>query len=112
MILMAKRIEADQPWLGFMDMAVSRNAFGRQVDSFETGLTIKGIDGEKSFSFPAVFIRAPKVVDIWGDASIIARLDRHTAVAVRQQKHLATAFHPELTDDPRMHQYFLRLTQS
>ena len=112
MILMAKRIETDQPWLGFMDMTVSRNAFGRQVDSFETGLTVEGIDGEKSFSFPAVFIRAPKVVDTWGEARIIARLDRHTAVAVRQKKHLTTAFHPELTDDTRMHQYFLKLARS
>ena len=112
MILMAKRIENDQPWLGFMDMTVSRNAFGRQVDSFETGLTVEGIDGEKSFSFPAVFIRAPKVMQTWGEARIIAHLDRHTAVAVRQERHLATAFHPELTDDTRLHQYFLKLAQS
>ena len=112
MILMAKRIETDQPWLGFVDMTVSRNAFGRQVDSFETDLTINEKDGGKSFSFPAVFIRAPKVMETWGEASIIARLDGYTAVAVRQQRHLATAFHPELTDDPRMHQYFLKLAQS
>lgn len=112
MILMAKRVNGDQPRLGIMDMAVSRNAFGRQVDSFETGVTVDGLDGDTSVPFPAVFIRAPKVIETWGEATIIARLNHQTAVAVRQQKHLATAFHPELTADPRLHQYFLRLARS
>lgn len=112
MILMAKRIKGDQPRLGIMDMAVSRNAFGRQVDSFETGVMVDGLDGDTPVPFPAVFIRAPKVIETWGEASIIARLDHQTAVAVRQQRHLATAFHPELTCDPRLHQYFLKLVQS
>jgi 5'-phosphate synthase pdxT subunit len=112
MILMAKRIKGDQPRLGIMDMAVSRNAFGRQVDSFETGVMVDGLDGDTPVPFPAVFIRAPKVIETWGAASIIARLDHQTAVAVRQQRHLATAFHPELTCDPRLHQYFLKLVQS
>ena len=112
MILMAKRIDGDQPRLGIMDMAVSRNAFGRQVDSFETGVTVDGLGDDTSEPFPAVFIRAPKVIETWGEASVIARLDTQTAVAVRQQKHLATAFHPELTADPRLHRYFLKLVQS
>jgi 5'-phosphate synthase pdxT subunit len=112
MILMAKRIDGDQPRLGIMDMAVSRNAFGRQVDSFETGVTVDGLGDDTSEPFPAVFIRAPKVIETWGEASVIARLDTQTAVAVRQQRHLATAFHPELTADPRLHRYFLKLVQS
>jgi 5'-phosphate synthase pdxT subunit len=112
MILMAKRIGCDQPRLGIMDMSVSRNAFGRQVDSFETGLTVRGLTNDRQTPFPAVFIRAPKVIETWGAAGVIARLDAQTAVAVRQQKHLATAFHPELTDDPRLHQYFMKLAQA
>ena len=112
MILMAKRIDGDQPRLGIMDMAVSRNAFGRQVDSFETGVTVDGLGDDTSEPFPAVFIRAPKVIETWGEANVIARLDTQTAVAVRQQKHLATAFHPELTADSRLHRYFLKLVQS
>ncbi len=112
MILMAKRIDGDQPRLGIMDMAVSRNAFGRQVDSFEIGVTVDGLGDDTCDPFPAVFIRAPKVIETWGEANVIARLDTQTAVAVRQQKHLATAFHPELTADPRLHRYFLKLVQS
>lgn len=111
MILMAKRANGDQPRLGIMNMAVSRNAFGRQVDSFETGVTVDGLDDDPSVPFPAVFIRAPKVIETWGEATIIARLNHQTAVAVQQQKHLATAFHPELTADPRLHRYFMKLAQ-
>lgn len=112
MILMAKRIDCDQPRLDVMDMSVSRNAFGRQIDSFETGVTVDGFPPDASAPFPAVFIRAPKVIETWGEASVIARLDVQTIVAVRQHKHLATAFHPELTDDPRLHQYFMNLAQA
>ena len=112
MILMAKRIDCDQPRLGIMEMFVSRNAFGRQVDSFETSVRVRGLTNDMSAPFPAVFIRAPKVNETWGEAGVIAWLDAQTAVAVRQQKLLATAFHPELTDDPRLHQYFMKLAQA
>jgi len=112
MILMAKRIDCDQPRLGIMDMSVSRNAFGRQIDSFETGVTVDGLSNDTSAPFPAVFIRAPKVIETWGEAGVIARVDAQIIVAVRQHKHLATAFHPELTDDPRLHQYFMKLAQA
>ena len=103
---------SEMPRLGIMDMAVSRNAFGRQVDSFETGVTVTELVQEPSVAFPAVFIRAPMVRETWGEARLLARLDSQTAVAVQQRKHLATAFHPELTNDPRLHQYFLKLVQS
>ncbi len=111
MILLAKRIDDEPARLGIMDIAVSRNAFGRQVDSFETVVTVDGFEKPPSTPFPAVFIRAPKVTDTWGEARAIARLEDDTVVAVRDRRHLATAFHPELTDDPRLHQYFLNLAR-
>ena len=106
MILLAYRIsDSDglEP-IGVMDLTVRRNAFGRQVDSFETELKIPVL-GEKPF--PGVFIRAPLIEQVDGKVEIIARLADGTSVAARQEKLLATAFHPELTDDLRFHQYFL-----
>ena len=107
MILMAKRIETDQPWLGFMDMTVSRNAFGRQVDSFEIDLIVKGIDGETSFSFPAVFIRAPKVTRVGENVTVLATYGEDP-VLVQQNHFLAASFHTELDNDTRLLEYFLR----
>lgn len=97
------------PRLAVMDITVNRNAFGRQVDSFEAEL-------ELTFDprpFPAIFIRAPRI-EAWGEGvQPLARLPDQTVVAARQNNLLATAFHPELTDDPRLHQYFLKMvTQS
>ncbi len=106
MILLANRIsDSDglEP-IGVMDLTIRRNAFGRQVDSFETELKIPVL-GEKPF--PGVFIRAPLIEQVGGKVEIIARLADGTSVAARQEKLLATAFHPELTDDLRFHQYFL-----
>ena len=106
MILLANRIsDSDglEP-IGVMDLTVRRNAFGRQVDSFETELKIPVL-GEKPF--PGVFIRAPLIEQVDGKVEIIARLADGTSVAARQDKLLAAAFHPELTDDLRFHQYFL-----
>ncbi len=107
MILMAKQVPGNslQP-LGLMDITVKRNAFGRQVDSFETELNIP-ILGEKPF--PCVFIRAPIIENYVKNVEVLARLGDKTAVAVRQGKLLATAFHPELTDDLRFHRYFLEI---
>ncbi len=108
MILLAKEIEgSDQHRLGLMDMAVRRNAFGRQVDSFETDLIIEDIEGEP---VRAVFIRAPYVTNVWNDAKAISRLDSGEIVMVRQKNCLAAAFHPELTDDFRVHKYFIDMT--
>ena len=107
LILLAKRLVEERPEpLGLMDVIVARNGFGRQVDSFETELDIASVDGG---SFHAVFIRAPIVVELGPGVEAIARLDDGTIVAARQDNLLATAFHPELTDDPRMHRFFLRM---
>ena len=109
MILMAKEADLDQPLLGIMDILVKRNAFGRQVDSFITDLTIPVLDNGEYKPFPAVFIRAPKLVAVKGKATVIAKLSDGTAVAAQEGKWLATAFHPELTTDDRFHRYFLSL---
>jgi len=107
MILLAKEIsDSDTKPLGVMDITVRRNAFGRQKDSFETELPIPVL-GEKPFS--AVFIRAPIIEQVNSGVEILARLADGTIVATRQGKLLASAFHPELTDDLRFHQYFLNI---
>jgi 5'-phosphate synthase pdxT subunit len=110
MIFMANDIGQDQPLLGVMDIEVERNAFGRQVDSFEVELHIPGLASNAPFN--AVFIRAPRLVAANGNAQVIATLEDGTAVAARQGRLLATSFHPELTDDPRLHRYFISLAES
>jgi 5'-phosphate synthase pdxT subunit len=110
MILLARDIGRDQPLLGVMDIVVERNAFGRQVDSFEMDVNVPVLDnGAAPRPFPAVFIRAPRMVAAHGRAEVIATLPDGTAVAAREGRWLATAFHPELTDDDRFHRYFLNL---
>ncbi len=105
MILMAKDISSNSTHsLGLMDIKVKRNAFGRQVDSFETELKIPVL-GDKLY--PAVFIRAPLIERCGNGVDVLARLADNTIVAARQGKLLVTAFHPELTDDLRFHRYFL-----
>jgi 5'-phosphate synthase pdxT subunit len=94
--------------LGLMNVKVKRNAFGRQKESFETELAIPALGNEP---FPAVFIRAPIIEEAGGDVEILARLDNGKIVAARQGKMLAAAFHPELTDDLRFHQYFLDIVK-
>lgn len=106
LIFLAKDIGLDQPILGLMDVTVDRNAFGRQVDSFEVNLDVESIDDETPFN--AVFIRAPLVTSIDSDdVQVIGRLIDGRIVAVRQGRLLGTAFHPELTDDTRFHRFFL-----
>ena len=109
MILMAKEADLDQPLLGLMNIIVKRNAFGRQVDSFQTNLNVPVLNDGERRPFPAVFIRAPKLVAVKGKAKVIAELPDGTAVAAREGKWLVTAFHPELTKDDRFHRYFLSL---
>ncbi|HAL61081.1 MAG TPA: pyridoxal 5'-phosphate synthase glutaminase subunit PdxT [Chloroflexi bacterium] len=117
MILLAREIEGDsQTRLGLMDIAVERNAFGRQVESFEADLVIPALDGvsseeEKGKSFRAVFIRAPSVKRVGEGVEVLAALDEGVIVAARQGNLLATAFHPELTEDNRFHRYFLNLVE-
>lgn len=114
MIFMAKEIGSgrgqDQPLLGMMDIVVDRNAFGRQVDSFEVGLDVEGLPQQEE-PFPAVFIRAPRLAQAKGETQILARLADNTAVAAREGDWLVTSFHPELTNDTRFHQYFLQMIQ-
>ncbi|MGE5849033.1 MAG: pyridoxal 5'-phosphate synthase glutaminase subunit PdxT [Candidatus Methylomirabilota bacterium] len=105
MILLAKRLDATGvPALEAMDIAVRRNAFGRQVDSFEADLAVPVL-GDPPFH--AVFIRAPIIQEIGARVEVLARLPDGTAVAARQNRLLATAFHPELTPDTRFHRYFI-----
>jgi 5'-phosphate synthase pdxT subunit len=109
MIFLAKDIGIDrQPILGLMDIRVNRNAFGRQVDSFERDLDIAGVAGGP---FHAVFIRAPVATYAGEGVEVLAALDAERIVAVREGHLLGTAFHPELTDDSRIHQYFVDMCQ-
>lgn len=109
MIMLAKEIEgSDQQRLGLMDVTVRRNAFGRQVDSFETDLVIPAV-GEKPVR--AVFIRAPFITAVSGEAKVLAALETGEIVMVRQGNLLAAAFHPELTGDTRIHEYFASMAR-
>lgn len=107
MILLARHA-TDYPFepLRLMDITVRRNAFGRQVDSFEIDLPIPVL-GKKPFH--AVFIRAPQIVKVGPGVEVLAALPDRSIVAARQGPLLASAFHPELTEDPRFHRYFLEL---
>jgi pyridoxal 5'-phosphate synthase pdxT subunit len=111
MILMAKEIGMDQPLLGVMNIIVERNAFGRQKDSFQEDLYIKVLENGESRPFPGIFIRSPRLIETKDRAIEIARLADGTPVAAVENKLLATAFHPELTNDTRFHRYFLSLVR-
>lgn len=104
-ILLAKHITGQAAHFGVMDMTVTRNAFGRQVDSFSTDLVVAGFDAP----LRAVFIRAPIIESVGAGVSVLARLSDGRIVAARQGHWLATAFHPELTPDTRLHTYFLEM---
>jgi 5'-phosphate synthase pdxT subunit len=106
MILLADRVEdaiVGQESFGGLDVTVRRNAFGRQVDSFETDLTFKGITQPP---IRAVFIRAPWVESVGSSVEVLAEVDGHP-VAVRSDHLFATSFHPELTGDNRIHKFFI-----
>jgi pyridoxal 5'-phosphate synthase pdxT subunit len=110
-IFLSKDVSRNQPLLGLMDIKVERNAFGRQVDSFEAGLDVpelKQATGTKE-DYHAVFIRAPIIESVDGDAKILASAPDGRIVAAQQGHFLATSFHPELTNDTRFHKYFLSL---
>jgi len=108
MVLVSKQIEGEGRFkpLGLMNIAVSRNAFGTQKESFEADLDFKGLDRP----YRAVFIRAPLIVGAGQDVDVLARLEQG-AVAARQKNLLALAFHPELTDDSRIHRIFLDMLE-
>jgi 5'-phosphate synthase pdxT subunit len=114
-ILLSKDIQREQPLLGLMDITVERNAFGRQVDSFEALLDVPALaalDKEKA-PFHAVFIRAPLIESVDAeDVEVLAKLEDGTIVAARQGHLLATSFHPELSEDDRFHRLFLSMVAS
>jgi len=118
LIFLARTVEGlDQPLLGLMDLTVERNAFGRQVDSFEAEVLAPCLDAvsqtcQKGRPFHAIFIRAPLITAVGPGVEVLARLDEGGIVAARQANLLVTAFHPELTTDSRFHRYFLTMTES
>ena len=110
-IFLSKDAHRDQPLLGLMDITVARNAFGRQVDSFEIGLDVPVLRAAQDGAplFHAVFIRAPLIERVGAGVEVLAQLEDGRIVAARQGHLLATSFHPELTGDTRFHRYFLSL---
>lgn len=108
MIIMSRVIEGmDQPSLEVMDITVERNAYGRQLESFETDLDIPAITGGP---FPGIFIRSPKIVSTGAGVDILSELDS-VPVLVRQKNMLAASFHPELSGDTRIHEYFASMVK-
>jgi len=111
LILLARDVGREQPLVGALNVQVNRNAFGRQVDSFEAELKVPVLT-EPERPFRAVFIRAPLVTYVGPGVNVLARLDDTNGVVAVQQGHvLGTAFHPELTNDDRFHRYFLALVE-
>jgi len=110
-IFLSKDISRDQPLLGLMDIKVERNAFGRQVDSFEEDLNVPELNQATNSNedYHAVFIRAPIIESVSGEAKVLASVPDGRIVAAQQGHLLATSFHPELTNDTRFHEYFLSL---
>eukprot|EP00727_Mastigamoeba_balamuthi_P009827 m51a1_g5467 putative glutamine amidotransferase (195) ;mRNA; f:273298-273882 len=108
-ILLSRDAKRDQPLIGAMDLVVTRNAFGSQVDSFEEGLAVDCL-ARMEKPFPALFIRAP-VLEPGPACKVLCALPDGRVVACQQGKLLATSFHPELTDDLRFHEYFLSLVE-
>jgi len=110
MILLARDLgDVQQPILGVMDIGVRRNAFGSQLDSFERDLAVAGLEGGP---FRAVFIRAPAIERLGAGVETLAALADGTPVAARQGRLLASAFHPELGEDARIHRMFLELCRA
>ncbi len=105
LILLAKQVEGGLVQFGTMDIAARRNAYGRQLGSFETTAQMQEV-GE----IPMVFIRAPYIASVSGDTRVLAEVDGKI-VAAREENQLVTAFHPELTDDTRVHEYFLDMVK-
>lgn len=103
LILLAKNVEGEKSCLGTMDIRVKRNAYGRQLGSFYTEKEFGGIG-----VVPMTFIRAPYIAEVFGEAEVLAEVDGRI-VAARQNHQLVTAFHPELNDNLKIHQYFLEM---
>ncbi|MBN1303363.1 MAG: pyridoxal 5'-phosphate synthase glutaminase subunit PdxT [Anaerolineales bacterium] len=112
-ILLSKETHRSQPLLGLMDITVERNAFGRQLDSFEADLEMgPPLDtSESSDPYHAIFIRAPIIESVQKDARALLTLPDGRIIAAQQRHLLATSFHPELTNDDRFHRYFVTLIE-
>ena len=112
-IFLSKDARRDQPLLSVMNIQVARNAFGRQVDSFETDLIVPALEAasDDGSPFHAIFIRAPLIESVSGETEVLASLPDGRIVAAREAKLLATSFHPELTGDDRFHRYFLEMAK-
>ena len=112
-IFLSKNVHRDQPLLGLMDTTIARNAFGRQVESFEVDINVPALVklNRDNPPYHAVFIRAPLFESVSGEAQVLAALQDGRIVAARQGRLLATSFHPELTADDRFHRYFLTLAE-
>jgi 5'-phosphate synthase pdxT subunit len=112
-IFLSKDARREQPLLGLMDITVERNAFGRQVESFEADLDITALGKVDKTKLPmhAVFIRAPLIEKVSGKAEVLSTLPDGRIVAAQEGHLLATAFHPELTGDDRFHRYFIKMVE-
>lgn len=112
-IFLSKDAQRKQPLLGLMDITVERNAFGRQIASFETDVDFPALAriSANEEPFHAIFIRAPLIESVEKDSRVLATLPDGRIVAAQQNHLLATAFHPELTDDDRVHRYFIHLVE-
>ena len=110
-ILLSKNVGREQPLLGLMDMTIERNAFGRQLDSFEIDLPVPFLTPTKP-DYHLTFIRGPIITEVYGKAKTLLALPDGRMIAAQQGKLLATSFHPELSEDLRFHRYFMELAQS
>jgi 5'-phosphate synthase pdxT subunit len=113
-IFISKDALRDQPLLGLMNISVERNAFGRQVDSFEADLAVPALEqvDPRNHPYRGIFIRAPLIKALQGNAQALATLPNGGIVAAQEGHFLATVFHPELTEDDRFHRYFLTLVDT
>jgi len=112
-IFLSRDARRKQPLMGLMDIQVERNAFGRQVDSFEIDIDVPDLSkvSEQNPPFHAIFIRAPLIESVGKKVETLASLPDGRIVAAREERWLATSFHPELTSDDRFHQYFLEMAK-
>jgi len=107
LILIAKKVTNEDFGLGYIDIDVSRNSYGRQIESFEEYVSI---DFDRSEKFKAIFIRAPKILRVGPDVDILSKI-KDNVILARQNNVLASTFHPELQDDMRIHKYFLKMIE-
>ena len=111
LILLAKNIEGEGRGLGYIDIDVQRNAYGRQIDSFEEMLDIHLDNNQNGRKFKSIFIRAPKILSVNKRVEVLARL-KDEVVLVRDNNVMVSAFHPELNDDLRIHRYFINMIRN